>query len=1052
MQVHQAATITSGLFSSFWKGNPIGVTGRTAEAAKDGSKVPRSNWRWTLVFLPSEATTVCLLLWAAGKFYDIRILSPSTGVGALLAWIAVMAGASALERWLVHHLVGLLRGLALGLGVAAVVWWVQGLAPDLAWTQLGAIGLMLMVALTVMRWLLAWSLNRDGLEWAEGFRWALLQGVAVFAVHPYIRSALVGAGDAYNYGLTLADYVGQAQAGIAPIFVGQTEFAFNGNIHPLRTAPYLAHLGGLLDLLTLRTLPAYALLNLVVVASAAVGTVGALVALCFYSRKRPWMALALAALYALSPAFLALLYEGDMIPTFLTLPMIPWLALGLALMADDPDEWRSWLIQGGALAALWWAHPPIAFWASALCAGAWVAILLRRGVTVLRLTQVATAAILCAVLALYEFTSVLTLQLPPGPDTQAGEAWSIVTNIRHYWRDAFAPMSPGGDSLLGDVQVGYSLILCLLGGVLIPAARTAARFLFVGVLGVLIFLVPVPGVTPWLWAHVPRAALDVTNAWPMQRLYPLAAGLVLLAAWAGLSEIRFPNRRAAVAAALAMLAGVAWSTREAQKLFRHANLMRRTPEQSALLYGPGNITLTRVSYMFFGHTPGYFSNGPMNPVLETRLLDARTFEVVADGTSRLGPDSASSPSAEMTGLGNGLAQLTIPMRPWEAKILRFDFHGRQPVGELQVTSRSMFGLYTLPSSGGVKSFGALSTNSRAIEIRNGTGLADSVSVLFVPDRSSSDRIALSEAFARVTIEPVTNARHVIELRSLLPFHVSVQAANEAILETPKMDIPGYWAFVNGLRVETVRTVEGLVGVPLPAGRNDVRLEYRGGAGLRWAYGISVVSWLGLFAGTLVVSFSFRSEGLGAFLAKIEIFARRVLPPTLATAAICGGLIFGLPWLVRRTLASEAGARRLIVMLPLGRAGQAEPLIETGRAGAGDVVYVRFQGGNRVSVGYDKWSLGASESEVFEADFTRPQTIDIAMSSLARRGFWGRAGRTPHGVSVEWNGREVLSVQREPYPRGAHAVEIGRNPLGATSCSATFTGKILSIAADEKIGP
>jgi hypothetical protein len=613
-------------------------------------------------------------------------------------------------------------------------------------------------------------------------------------------------------------------------------------------------------------------------------------------------------------------------------------------------------------------------------------------------------------------------------------------------------MSPGGDSLLGDVQLGYSMIVCLVAGVLVPGARKAARFLFTCTLCVLVFLIPVPGLTPWLWSHIPHAALDVTNAWPMQRLFPLAAGLALFAAWGGLSEALPRSRRSRVAWALMTLACVAWSTREVEKLFRHAELMKRSPEQSALLYAPGNITLTRVSYMFFGHTPEYFSDGPMSAILETRLLDARTFEVVADGTSRLGPNSALSSSAEMSELGYGLAQLKIPMRPWEVKILRFDFLGRQPLGELQVTSRSMFGLYALPASGGAKSFGAGPTSARAIEIRNETDLADSVSVTFIPGRPSSDRVARSEAFARVTIEPVTNTRHVIQLRSLLPFHVSVQSAGETILETPKMDIPGYRAFVNGRTVETVRTADGLVGVPLHAGTSEVLLEYAGSGGLRWAYGISGVSWVAVIAGTLLFTLTFRSDSMGQLFAQVVTLVQRVLPPTLVTACIAVALIFGAPWLERRTIASEPGARRLIVILPLGRAGRAEPLVETGRTGAGDVIYVSFLGGNRVSVGYDKWSIGASVSDPFEVDFAQPQTIEIKMRSLARRGWWGSAPPTPPGVSVKWNGRQVLSVKREPYPRTARGVEIGVNPLGATSCSAVFTGKILSVASEVEVTP
>ena len=67
---------------------------------------------------------------------------------------------------------------------------------------------------------------------------------------PSRRARLYGAGDALWYANMLADYVTQLRAGDVPDLCGQTEFAFNGAVYPLRVAPMYQHLGGLLDLLT----------------------------------------------------------------------------------------------------------------------------------------------------------------------------------------------------------------------------------------------------------------------------------------------------------------------------------------------------------------------------------------------------------------------------------------------------------------------------------------------------------------------------------------------------------------------------------------------------------------------------------------------------------------------------------------------------------------------------------------------------------------------------------------------------------------------------------
>jgi hypothetical protein len=1003
-----------------------------------------------LVFLPSEATTVGLSFWAARRFFDRGELPVTTGLAEALAWCAIIGLTAGVGRRCLRRPAGLFTLLTFALGIVTVVWTAVA-ADHFTWSEGVAAGAVLACALVILRRLLSISLSGSEAGAAEGVRWAILQGAAAFALHPYVRASLVGAGDAFNYGLTLADFSGQLHAGVFPIFVGQTPYAFNGNIHPLRTAPLFSHVGGLLDLLTMHSLPPYILLNLAIVGSAGLAATGAYAALRVYSRRLPWVALALAVLYLLTPAFLAPLYEGDMIATFMAFPIVPWLALGLALAAERPGTFQPWLIQGVALAALWWAHPAIAFWAALLCLGAGAASVAGAGITASWLAPLLAAGVVFAFLGVYEIVSVLTLKLPPGPESQAEQAWTVMGNIRHYWATALRPLSQGGDSLLGDIQLGYSLLLCAVGGLFVRGARKAARVLFICMLGIFLLLLPVPGATRWLWSHVPHAALDVTNAWPMQRLYPLMSGVAMLAAWAGLSELRLRGRLGQAMLVLLLLGCCAWSTAESQKLFHHSRLMRSSRERSAILYSPGNIALTRVSYMFFGHAPSYFSDGPMQPELETRLLDARTHEILGDAASRR--DEASHPAgqAEMRGAGNGIARLEIPMRPWETAVVRFDFLGRLPEGEMQVASRSMYGLYRLPSGGGPRSFGAGSESSRALEIRNDSEAGDTVAVTFVPNPSTGETIAFDALFARVGVEPLEPGSHPIELVSLLPFQAIVHANTEAILETPKMDIPGYRASVNGRLVETTQTADGLVGVPVLKGTSQVRLEYRGPAVLRWTYAISGLSWLAVMATALAAPLPVRSQRTRALLSTLEAGARRFLPGGLLAASLGAALVVGLPWTWQRWIAPE-GTLRLVVMLPAGNAGQSEPLVETGRIGAADVIYVRFLGDNRISVGYDKWGIGASESAPFEIDPMKPQAIEVEMESLARKGLLRRRRSFPNGVTVAWNGRQVLAVKRTPYPLGSSTVEIGRNPLGATSCSATFTGIILDEAYEEQSHP
>jgi hypothetical protein len=259
--------------------------------------------------------------------------------------------------------------------------------------------------------------------------------------------------------------------------------------------------------------------------------------------------------------------------------------------------------------------------------------------------------------------------------------------------------------------------------------------------------------------------------------------------------------------------------------------------------------------------------------------------------------------------------------------------------------------------------------------------------------------------------------------------------------------------VNGREAVTIRTSENLVGVPLQAGTSDIRVDYPGSRALRWAYGFSMGSWLVV----VVAALGLPLDRLGrwrAHLAGVGRLADRYLAPVLAAVATATALVLYTPKTWQRAIVPEPGARRLVVMLPLGKEMRSEPLVTTGHAGAGDVIYVSFLGGNRVAVGYDKWGIGASVSAPFEVDFTRPQTIEIAMGSLAREGWWRKwEPQAPApGVSVRWNGRPVLFSPREPYPRGSKEAEIGTNSIGASSCGPVFTGRILDVALVERQKP
>jgi hypothetical protein len=178
----------------------------------------------------------------------------------------------------------------------------------------------------------------------------LLTAFALWLVHPFMTSRLIGSGDAWWYGNMLRDFLTQLRSGIFPVWTGQTEFAFNGAVHPLRAAPYYQYFGGLLDLLTLRRLDAFTLQHATVVVSLVAAVAITYWSLCRLVPSRRNLAAVLTALYVACPAVLGLAASMDLYMSVMAIPFLPLVTCGLALSLGvcRPGESAKLPIAGGS--------------------------------------------------------------------------------------------------------------------------------------------------------------------------------------------------------------------------------------------------------------------------------------------------------------------------------------------------------------------------------------------------------------------------------------------------------------------------------------------------------------------------------------------------------------------------------------------------------------------------------------------------------------------------------------------------------------------------------
>jgi hypothetical protein len=988
----------------------------------------------------SEVSTLGCVCYVADKLWYATHFSAAAWTCAPLLWLAAAAG-HALWTGAAGRSPGArrhdwIRQLA---ATSACSLAIKAFADPFSWKQAAAFALMLLAALWATRLLLALVGRVRGTDTWEGLRLGAAQAAALFGLHPYVRSAILGAGDAMSYSMMVADFRAQVRAGIFPVLIGQSAYAFNGGFQPIRNAPMFEHLAGFVDLISLGTLNVFALQNLAVLACILGAVLGCYAALRISSAKGPWLALGLSVLYGLCPGVLAPLYGGDMYITFMTLPFIPWLILGIEQSSAEPDLVWPWVVQGASLAGMWLAHPPVAAWATLIAGAAdvWTAIR-NPGWKVAR--RITVGAVVASLLGGYVFVSVSSLRLPATSRAEALASIDYkVATLHADWVNSFLPVDHNDSHLLGDVQLGYGLWACLLLS-LAGAARSRSGRTLLGCFGlILLFAWPIPLLSRWAWRSLPSELLVVTNQWPMERFYVLLAALaVFIIAQAFGRNFEGVFRRKLAYALL--IGGCLWSAIEARKFFRRAAEIDHTEAASEDMHLPENLMLSRThSYEYLG-VPAYYSNGHMDPRLETRLLDSATWRAFADGSSRrsgTGPKGAQMPTIDLRGRMGGRGQ-TLLAGPDQAFILKFDFLGQQPEGELQIKGGSLYEFYTLPLSGKSESFGSGADSSRTLIVENSTATAEKITFQFIGRMGAHP----PDDIAHISIEPLAKEDRVIRLESLTPFRASVSAERGCYLETPKLFVPGYEASVDGNQMPVLKSPNGLVEVPLTKGEHEVTIEYVGSRLLHWSYATSAGAWLALLA--ILGAWSLRMEP--AFAALVPLRARALFSSPkgrIYIRALQGAALVA----VVAALCAKGGAFskarygniQMLIKLPMSAIGQTEPLVTTGRAGSGDFLYVTYVDTGHVIVGHDKWNFGGSKSGPIAVDYQLPQSVEVGLSSL------NPASEGPKRVFVRWNGVGVFSEDAAAYPSRPDEVTVGQNTIGGSTTLPRFSGEILDVS-------
>ena len=872
---------------------------------------------------------------------------------------------------------------------------------------------------------------------------------ALFAIHPYLTGNLVGSGDSYHYGLQVADFVTQVRRGVMPVLAGQSEYAFNGFVHNVRTAPYLVHLAGLLDALTLRRLSFVQLQDLTVVVSALASAVAAYLVARRLSAGRRLAAALLAILYVTSPAILAPLVLSDMFATYMT---APWLLLcwyGMAEMFRRTDDTGPQLLCAVALAMLWYAHPPVAAWMSVAWACAQLGRFMLSAGAAGQWRRQLLAGTLVAGLTAFLFVSVAKLHLSPAtappPEFYAYAAGDLSRAVQ----SAFVPFRAGANGG-ADIQLGWALWGVLFSAVGLLLRRRRIEGMFLGTLCLLFLLLLIPA-WPWvsskLWLLVPDRLALLSN-WPQQRLCPILAAATVVAGAAAFDPRNWRRTWAYPVACGVLLLGCGWSLGETARIHqRTANAFVGATTAGAR-FAPGNLVLTRSSYDELNRASPYYTDGWTDPEFESRLLGPEMETAQENAATILASAPAVSAAAPLVPLA---PQAVLHLAGPGNYLLVFAFEHPSPVGEITVRSAGVDRIYSLPFGGGPLAFGSEPGCAKTTPLR-----------LAAP---GEHQIVVTATIPGVSVRaaPFTENQLPIRLTAQTPYTAAVRAFAGGYLETPRVHFDGYEAAVNGHPVAVRRSPNGLVAVPVPAGDSIVVLTYVGSRILSasWLFSLTLsagLPWLawGLFRsrprriGPAEIDRSWiRQHNLLTALDRVPRRRLCLLSAIAGVVAILGCIGSALH---RREVERKAfGSLRLTLEIPRWAQPQAEPLVVIGRTGAADCIYVIHESPNEIRLGLDHWSVGGPVSAPIRINYGHSHVLELTIGGL-----YPRPGRTNPKLAalfgdpraapfvLKLDGRTIFDTSLPFYEARAAEVAVGRNTVGSSVCGACFTGRILSI--------
>ena len=116
---------------------------------------------------------------------------------------------------------------------------------------------------------------------------------------------------------------------------------------------------------------------------------------------------------------------------------------------------------------------------------------------------------------------------------------------------------------------------------------------------------------------------------------------------------------------------------------------------------------------------------------------------------------------------------------------------------------------------------------------------------------------------------------------------------------------------------------------------------------------------------------------------------------------------------------------------------AQPLLSTGHMGAGDVVYVFYEGPNKVKFAHDCWSRDLVQTESVYYDPSIDQRVEIDLPNLYPKTSDPLAGKGH--LRIRFNGRTLYDKARKAHPIAYGEFFAANNAINSSSAEHNFNG-------------